>query len=486
MKIPFIGASYEARSKVINCQECVNLYPEVNPAGSKSVAALIGTPGLTAFVNLGGDPIRGMYTTASGRLFVAQKLHVYELFADGTKKIAATLTSIFGAVHFADNGVELLIVDGVSGYVFGLDSYKSEEITDALFVETKATQCLFLDGYFVVNQPASGRFYYSDLYDGKTWLGYYTAETSADVALSIGKKNGELWIMGTQSAEVWYGTGNSADPFSRIHGGFSDIGIMAANSVAYTTNTIFWLGSSKQGVGVVWMATGYQPQRISTHGIEYPISQMATTTDAIAYCYQQEGHSFYVLSFPGGDRTFVYDITTGLWHERASWNIWSGKNQMWQAVHCAFFNNQHYVGSSKDGNVYLLDFSNYTENTIPIRRVRTAQHLSGENKRFSYNLFELEMERGIGLPDAQITASGSVIGEIPGYMPLVMLSWSDDGGFTWSSEHHWSAGKLGEFKTRVKWHRLGQARDRVFRVAISDPVKVVLCDAYAQIEPEVE
>ncbi|MFE1676613.1 hypothetical protein ACFMJE_18460, partial [Acinetobacter baumannii] len=68
---------------------------------------------------------------------------------------------------------------------------------------------------------------------------------------------------------------------------------------------------------IVYRAVGYTGKRISTHAIEYAIQSYSTITDAIAFTYQQEGHSFYVLTFPTADKTWVFDVSTELWHERA-------------------------------------------------------------------------------------------------------------------------------------------------------------------------
>jgi hypothetical protein len=58
-----------------------------------------------------------------------------------------------------------------------------------------------------------------------------------------------------------------------------------------------------------------------------------------------------------------------------------------------------------------------------------------------------------------------------------MLRWSDDGGSTWSNEHWTTIGALGKYKNRAIWRRLGTARDRVFEVVVTDPVKAVIVSA---------
>jgi len=62
-----------------------------------------------------------------------------------------------------------------------------------------------------------------------------------------------------------------------------------------------------------------------------------------------------------------------------------------------------------------------------------------------------------------------------------MLSWSNDGGNTYSNEYQLSSGKIGEYKTRVKKNRLGQSRDRVFKVTYSDPTSFNILSAHIEV-----
>jgi hypothetical protein len=79
-------------------------------------------------------------------------------------------------------------------------------------------------------------------------------------------------------------------------------------------------------------------------------------------------------------------------------------------------------------------------------------------------------EQGVGL----ITGQGSD--------PQVMLQFSDDGGRTWSSERWRSLGRIGEYRTRTRWLRNGSARDRIYRYAMSDPVRRNLILATTEAE----
>jgi hypothetical protein len=103
----------------------------------------------------------------------------------------------------------------------------------------------------------------------------------------------------------------------------------------------------------------------------------------------------------------------------------------------------------------------------PIRRERIFRHLSDEQQWIFYQWLQIDVEAGVGLSTGQ------------GSDPQVILQWSDDGGHTWSNEHFLSAGKQGEYSRRAMLKQpLGRSRDRVFKVAMSDPVKWALLNAY--------
>jgi hypothetical protein len=118
------------------------------------------------------------------------------------------------------------------------------------------------------------------------------------------------------------------------------------------------------------------------------------------------------------------------------------------------------VGDKDDGRIYTYELDYYSDDGDPIRRIRQSPHVDQSEKLIRFNSFELQAEPGIGLQDDAV--------------PLVTLSWSDDGGHTWSNEHERDAsmGAIGEYFTRIKWRRLGMGRNRVFRVATSEPVAI--------------
>jgi len=324
------------------------------------------------------------------------------------------------------------------------------------------------------------------------------------VAINVDHR--EAWLFGTDSVEVWYNVGGTDFPLQRIQGAFNEIGLVAAYSVAKLDNSLFWLGTDARGQGIVYKANGYTGQRVSTHAIEYAIAQYGNISDAFAYTYQQEGHAFYVLTFPSANATWVYDAATQAWHERAG--LVNGQFTRHRSnCQCNFLGNI-IVGDFENGNIYTFDLDVYADNGQPQKWLRSWRAIpTGQNnlKRTAHHSLQLDAETGVGLNGLTIgenvyltTESGeplitennefilSAIGAIPTQPPQAMLRWSDDGGHTWSSEHWTSMGRIGEYGHRTIWRRLGMTlklRDRVYEVSGTDPVKIAIVGAELQASP---
>jgi hypothetical protein len=306
-------------------------------------------------------------------------------------------------------------------------------------------------------------------------LDFASAEGNPDNIVSLMVDHREVWLFGNNTVEVWYNAGLADFPLARIEGAFMETGCLAPYSVAKLDNAVFWLGSDARGNGIVYRNQGYNAQRVSTHAIEWQIQQYVVLNDAIGYSYQQDGHSFYVLVFPTAQATWVFDVATGAWHERA---YWDGVQYRRHRSNCqANFVGQVLVGDWENGRVYAFDLEVYQDNNDLQRWLRSWRALpTGQNtlKRTAHHALQLDCETGIGINTGQ------------GSNSQVMLRWSDDGGHTWSNEHWASMGKLGEYGKRVIWRRLGMTaklRDRVYEISGSDPVKIAIMGAELSVTP---
>lgn len=472
MRFPgFIGPSYTLQSVNVDCQRCINLFPEINQLGTgkeQEVAALVPTPGLRLLVNISDDPIRGEWRASNGNLFIAAGQKFYSISSSWVATERGSLNTSTGPVSMADNGTYVFIVDGSSGYTWNIDTNTFAQVVDPNFLPSD--QVKYLDGYFIFNQKDSKNCFFSDL-NAVTFdaLDVFSAEGSPDDVIGIEVMNQNIYVFGSQSTEVFYNTGDSDNTFQRIQGAVISVGCVAPFSIHRLQNSVLWLGGDETGNGVIYKSEGYQAVRISTPAIESTIR--ALTADQIAaataYTYQQGGHIFYCLNIPGSNTTWVFDGSTSLWHERAYLNLWSLERHRAECHAVAY--GENVVGDYQNGKLYALDLETDNDNGISIARERTAPHISKGLANLFHSSFQLDMETGVGTD-----------GTGQGNDPKAVLTWSDDGGHTWSNERWASIGKIGKTKTRVIWRRLGRSRDRVYKVRITDPVKVVLIGADIQ------
>ena len=474
MKTPILGSTYVARSVNAADARMVNLFPEIVPEGGKEPAFLNRAPGLKLKVSVGLGPIRGMWVLGDN-LYVVSRDKLYKVDSSYAVTTLGTVAGTSGPVSMADNGIQLFVACNGPSYIYNSQTNVFAQITDGDF--PGAVTVSYLDGYFVFNEPNSQKIWVTSLLDGLSVdpLDFASAEGSPDGVVGIIADHREVWVFGTNSVEVWYNSGNADFPLTRIQGAFNELGCAAPYSIAKMDNGLFWLGKDARGQGIVYRANGYTGTRISTHAVEWQIQQYANMSDAIGYTYQQDGHSFYVLIFPQANTTWVYDVATQAWHERAGFA--SGEFTRHRSNCQAFFQGDVLVGDYQNANVYSFDLDDFSDNGSIQKWLRSWRALpTGQNnlKRTAQHSLQLDLETGVGLNLGQ------------GSDPQVMLRWSDDGGHTWSSEHWVSIGKIGEFYRRAIWRRLGMTmklRDRVYELSGTDPVKIAIVGAELIVSP---
>ena len=399
MKTPILGSSYVARSINAADNRMVNLFPEVIPEGGKEAGFLSRCPGLKYLQTVGTGPVRGLWAhqTNGSDFYVASGQEFYKISSlTGTPTLLGTISGT-GPVSIADNGTQLFIACNPRSYIYNETLNTFAEITDIDF--PGAVTVGYLDGYFVFNEPDSQKFWVTQLFEGTQVdpLDFDSSEGSPDGLVGIIVDHREVWLFGTDSVEVWYDAGLADFPLARIQGAFNEIGCVAAFSIAKLDNGLFWLGTDARGQGIVYRANGYTGQRISTHAIEYAIAQYGNISDAVAYTYQQEGHAFYVLTFPSANATWVYDVATQAWHERAGWD--NGQFTRHRSNCQCNFGGNIIVGDYENGNIYTFDLDVYADNSDIQKWLRSWRAIpTGQNtlKRSSQHNLQLDCEAGVG------------------------------------------------------------------------------------------
>jgi len=377
--------------------------------------------------------------------------------------------------------------------------------TDGAF--SGATCVDVYDNYFVYNHPQSQQFGASDLLSPiSNPLSYGTKDGAPDNLVALIVDHREIYLLGEASSEVWVDVGAVPFPFQRIPGTSTQHGIAAQYSVARLGNSFAYVSRNLRGQAQIMQMEGYKPNRISTHAVENSLVNQYID-DAYAWTYQQEGHECYAVTFPTINLTWVYDTATQMWHKWLYYNN-DGSYSRHRGNCGALFQGIFLVGDYQNGKIYELDPAMYTDDGQTIRRLRRAPHLVSDLQRQYFDEFQIQFQPGVGTPGIVppdgttnnsiylgtsyvITASGSlkitpngvyVIGTAPATVttsatPQAMLKWSNDGGSTWSKEYWVSIGAQGKYKNRAIWRRLGMARDRIFEVCVTDPVKAVIVSA---------
>lgn len=474
-KVPFkdiVGPTYTLSSINAECQRCVNMYVETIESGKgKNQYWLKPTPGLLEFCDLEATPVKRLHTAANGRVFAIGGDKLYELFIDGTKTLRGTFATAADHFRMSDNVSVLVIVYGTTLYSLRFSDNDFAVQVDANYLGGNFIE--FLDQYFIVNVPNTQQFQISPLSFNRTpWVAgdVFSCESNPDYITSLVVNGRDLWLFGPGSYEVWFNSGDLTRPFQRIRDAAFNIGTSAKYSVHVCAGQVFWLGGSKEGNGIVWTSSGYQPERVSNHAIEAQIAGMTTIDDAEAWSYLSEGHFIYVLSFPSEGVTLCYDITTRMWFEMEyRVPLYNTRLQHRGICHTYAFN-KNLIGDFSNGKVYELSSTTYSDNGDPIIRYRRTPNTNNGRDFLFYKRLTLAIEAGVGLLSGQ------------GSDPLISLRWSNDNGHTWSNYHTKSIGKMGQYKKSIEFSNLGAAVDRVWEIQINDAVPFRIMDAELGVE----
>jgi hypothetical protein len=458
--INLTGPSYQSRSLPISAQVTRNFYPELQDVESvKSKFVLQSFPGLKVFSPTPGKD-RGMYEH-DGSLYKVTDQTLYKIDSLGNSTEIGTITGTARCV-FTGMKRNVIIVSG--GVVWEYDGTDLTHITDINLENPNAAA--FLNNQ-IIYDGIDDRWVSSDVGDASSinGLNYASAESHHDPLVRPYVFNQTLYLMGTDTIEPWYNKGVGSPPFDRIEGGIMTIGLGALHSVSSNDKFMYFLGDDSQ----IHRVFGNTEESISTIAIAHAMEKYSTIADAIGFCFTLEGQNFYYLTFGEADNTWVYAEDPNQWFELSS-GVKGGK---YSPTTFAFAFRKNFVAD--DENIYEWDEDTFENNGEIIQRTRDSGPFHGglvkaPGKTIEMNHFELIMETGTGLIQGQ------------GSDPFIMLSMSDDGGETFSTEMWGQVGQLGKGIFKVEWSALGSFMSRVFRIRTSDPIHYSIHSATADIE----
>ncbi len=445
------GPSSQSRSKFLSSKKTLNLYPENTPDGF----VLNSFPGLLDF-STGNGPDRGAIEHLNTFYQVSGE-NLYSIDTDGTR---TNLGSIPGTERCIFEGIGTSVVVVTDGTPYEWDGSTVTELTDNDFEDPNS--CAHLNNQ-IIYDGEGGRFVTSDVGDASTiqGLNYATAESNADDLIRVFVYDKIVWMMGDKTLEPWENTGSGNPPFSPILGAIIQVGLGALHSVAKNDNGFYFLGDDKR----IYFVQGVQETNVTTINLANEIEGFSVIDDAEGNCFQFQNQNFYLITFPTERRSFCFNESVGIengWFELSSA---TSVTERYIGSSFVYFNKKTYVTDSSSGNVYELDKDTFDEFGNAIIRRRDTGALSGDmfgkpGKELTLRRLELLMETGVGSAEQDEDNEG----------PYVMLSFSDDGGRTWSTEQWASAGRAGEFGWKVWWDDLGSFYKRIFRFTMSDSV----------------
>lgn len=468
------GGAYVARSLIAGAQRQVNLYSEINKEESPTKHTLYPTPGLSLLSTPPVGAGRGLFRASNNQLFAAVGSVLYAVSSSWVFTSLGSISSgMTTPVRMADNGVDMLVIDGTSnGYTVSLATNTFGTLSSSAFY---GSDCIgFLDTFFVLNKPGTGIFY-SSLGLSTTFDPLYFAAKIgyADRLIAIAVLHREVWLIGNDTSEVWVNSGGVAFPFSIMTGAFIEHGCIAKYSLTKLGDALFWLSQNKEGKAVVLQGAGYQAKAISTAAVVNAMASYAVISDAVGMALQFNGHQMYVLTFPTADVTWVYDVSSAEWFEWL-YSDTDGTEHRHRAGAMAYAYGVNLALDWSTGALYQLSLDSYTDTGTPIVRRRGFPHMMQDGKRVQYLQFIADMEVGA----AANTADGAPAGVFVADPPTLFLRWSDDRGASWSNPISTSFGTSGDYLESLQFQRLGMARDRVFELFWSAPIKTALNGAF--------
>lgn len=461
-ELPIAFQSYESRSLPYSAQRLINLYYEMGVDGTKTGGVLFRRPGQELVTTLDTGPTRGIHVMNNVTFVVAGTV-VYTIDQAGVAT-ALSGTAVGGTdlVDMDDNGSQVAIVASNLGFIATTSDVI--QITDEGF--RSVTSVVFQDGFFIWTETNSARFFLSPLFNGigpYDTLDFATAEYAPDNLVKVFSDHGDLFLLGDDSIEPWRNSGNVDFPFVPLSGAAMEVGLIARNTVQKLDNSLIWFGRDERGGNTVWRASGYSPQRISTHALESKWDQLMDLDQAYAFTFRYEGHAFYVLTVP--DRgTWVYDASTTQWCE-----FQTNGREDWVVVGFGSASGRRFVGSRVGNELYDLKVDAFDDDGEAIIWQATSPPVATENNSLArHNFLRIDAGTGVGL-----TLGGD---------PEIFISWADEDGERFNSPKLMSLGALGDTRKRMFRRRLGQARSRTYRLQGSDPVALSLIGAYVDIE----
>ena len=474
--LPLGFGFYQSESLPFSAQRCINWIPIVSEGSSLNVTALFQPPGLKVFAdtdlqeNRGGMEMKGVPYFVNGNSLIS-------LSSSGAVTNHGAIEGA-GRVSLANNGQYLVIVvPGGKSYAFNNRSSTLAQITDIDF--RTSDYVVFKDGYFVFAASDGSVFFNSSLNDPFTYdaLEFGSAEINPDKIVALHVNHNELFVPGAETIELFDNVGGAGFPFQRINGANIQKGVHAKFSLVEFDNTFCFAGGGLNEKTAIWKVTGSSSAtKISTDAIDSEIQKFTRDEieSAFALTSARRGQFLAYFTFESEripSRTFVYNATASALSGGSIWfELQTGlDDNRFSVQSIVSVYGKLLVGDQSTGIIGELDDNTFTYYGDPIfRRMQTAPFSQDGLPIFSGE-FEATFESGVGLNN--------------GIDPVVLLSYSDNGGRVFKGDFARGIGKIGEYGQQTVWNRQGRFPvSRSVQLTVTDPVKANLIRLAATAE----
>jgi hypothetical protein len=320
-----------------------------------------------------------------------------------------------------------------------------------------ANSTCMLDGYGVFT-TGQGLAYATDLNaTSVNALSFGSANAKPDGLVRCVAFGGNLFLFGNFTTEIWSDQGLTPFPFGRafvIQRGLAGPYCVAGDADGFG-KALIWVGDDNR----VHRLDGYTPTDISPPDLDRLIEAVSDKTTLEACVYISAGHPFFELSSPTW--TWVFDLNTEKWHERQKYL--GTRSRITSTVNTAA--DKWLCGDTETGNVQQITSSAYLEIANPFRVRIESGPVQAFPNRTRVARADFNFVTGIGIATGTDPIQTT---------PSVEVSWSDDGGWSWSNPIIRSLGAQADTMTRVTLLNTGVSgvQGRRWRLDVSDPVHV--------------
>ena len=382
---------------------------------------------------------------------------IYSVFGTSTFVNTSTLVSTmatstgrvwFQPIHEVTGAAKLMISDGAIDYQVLSTNVIS---TTSTFGTTHTGSAVELDGFYF-HAFADGKIRNTAVNTVSTWptTGFLTADTYGSDLQVIYRQKDQILGFTKNRTEFFFNNGNpTGSPLLRIDQNTLDFGIAHKNTLAWAGETACFVsenaGNGDGGRSVYIIQSLGKVREISPPSINRVLAAEGLSISSCSASMERiNGHLVYMLNVASADRTYVYDVESGLWPE---WE--SATSSRLNIVSMTSRNGVTYAQHATDGRIYTFQPSVYQDAGSNFEVVlQTARSNFGSHRK--------KYESEVGLVGDTSTGTVTVAVSDNDYQ-----SFTDVGTIDMSSPFK-IATRLGSFYSRA--HKFTFAANAPFRV----------------------